>query len=1115
MPQGTAFKKCRRTSSLGLIISGFCVALLVQAALAQSPVQSPPLSAAPVNPAFAAWRNRIATFGVETYDIKGRALGYIPSPIDKSHLESQTGTALQTLSAPALQTLSAPVSYDLRSSGDVTSVRDQGACGSCWSFGSYGSLESRLLRNESESRDFSENHMKNYHDFDWGPCEGGNADISTAYLARWSGPVDESDDPYQDWDDRPSPGGPTQKYLKNVLWFFTDSDIKDAVITYGAMYVTMRYESGSYNLSEYTYYYSGNNSANHAVTVVGWDDEKVVTGAPGNGAWLIKNSWGTGWGDNGYFWISYYDTKAVLYGVAFCDAVAVSAYAADYQYDPLGWTTQTGYNSPVAWAANIFTATADEDLQAVALYAVDNNVSYEIYVYDDFDGSTFSNLLGSTSGTLVNLGYYTISLPSVISLTNGDDFSIVVKFTTTGYGFPIPTEDYFADYSSGATANTGESYVSSTGSTFADITDTFSNANVCIKGLTASPTITPPVITSIPVTIATIGELYSYDVNASGYPSPTYTLTTYPSGMTIDPNTGLIEWTPDALGDFDVDVKAGNDQPPDTNQGFTITVSGAPPYVDDVANADIAVQGSISGSYTDTQFSNDGYEAITEVREGNPARGYSSLQHKWTINVTGGDTVTFYVEAYQTISSDGDNFVFAYSTDDSAYTDMLTVTKTSDDDTCQSYELPGSLSGTVYIRVVDTDSGRGNQNMDTFYTDHMYIRSASIAPVTYILTVNTVGSGAVDKVPDQTTYTSGTEVELTADPNTGWSFSEWTGDLTGSENPKTITMNDNKTVTANFAIDQITILGYIAEPDANIPVDGVFVDANNGGGSDTTDANGYYQLTVDYGWSGTVDPNKTGYTFEPNSIEYSNVTTDQNDNYTAILDTFLIYGYAVDSEMFVLEGVLVSPDNDGGPFTSKYYGGSGITDVHGYYEVLVDYNWSGKVVPSKYAYAFEPNSITYTDVTEDKEEMQNYVGTLLTYAITGYIANSCEVPIEGVLVDTNNGGGQDTTDPDGFYEIWVDYNWSGTVTPTKKHYTFDPNWIPYTNVLEDWIGEDYIAANIYDLDCDGSIGFGDLAIMCENWLETGPGVLGDFYKDDDNIVNFLDFAEFALTWQEQ
>ena len=68
---------------------------------------------------------------------------------------------------------------------------------------------------------------------------------------------------------------------------------------------------------------------------------------------------------------------------------------------------------------------------------------------------------------------------------------------------------------------------------------------------------------------------------------------------------------------------------------------------------------------------------------------YTYLEHKWTIDVTGGSTVTFYVEAYHTSNSEGDDFTFSYSTDDSTYYNMVTVTKTSDNDTAQSYALVG------------------------------------------------------------------------------------------------------------------------------------------------------------------------------------------------------------------------------------------------------------------------------------------------------------------------------------------------------------------------------------------------------------------------------------------
>jgi len=389
----------------------------------------------------------------------------------------------------------APASYDLRDYGYVTPVKDQGACGSCWAFASYGFLESCLLKNVSETWDFSENHLKNYHGFDWGSCSGGNTDISTAYLARWSGPVLEADDPYYPWDNRPSPGGPCQKYVTDVYWFYNDSDIKDGIMNYGAQYVSMYIDSAYYDPGTYTYYYNGGTDTNHGVTLIGWDDYKAVPGAPGNGAWLIKNSWGAGWGDNGYFWISYYDTAAVQYGTAFYGTAPPITYLTNYDYDPYGWVSSIGVGTDNLWGANIFTATEDEDLAAVGFYAGVENTSYEIYVYDDFDGSSFSNLLGATSGTVPWSGYHTISLPAPIALTNGDDFGIVMKFTTPGYIYPAPVELFYSGYCSAASANPGESYYSTDGTTFYDLTTGFDpTANFCIRGLTLLETRRSPAL---------------------------------------------------------------------------------------------------------------------------------------------------------------------------------------------------------------------------------------------------------------------------------------------------------------------------------------------------------------------------------------------------------------------------------------------------------------------------------------------------------------------------------------------------------------------------------------------------------------------------------------------
>ena len=235
-------------------------------------------------------------------------------------------------------------------------------------------------------------------------------------------------------------------------------------------------------------------------------------------------------------------------------------------------------------------------------------------------------------------------------------------------------------------------------------------------------------------------------------------------------------------------------------------------------------------------------------------------------------------------------------------------------------------------------------------------------------------------------------------------------------------------------------------------------------------------------------------------------------NYTATLLTYKIAGYIFDSGNFTpISNISVSAENGGGPWSSKYGGGSAMTDANGYYEVFVDYNWSGKVTPAKDAYAFEPNGRSYETVNADYTG-QYYAGTLLTVKITGYIMNKCSIPIKDVLVSADNGGGQAMTDAAGFYEVWVSYAWSGTVTPEKLHYTFNPVGLSYTSVLVDQAGQNYTADNIYDLDCDGYIDLGDVGVMADNWLITGSPtpIPGDF--NADGTVDFLDFAIFGNVW---
>ncbi|MGA2094344.1 MAG: hypothetical protein ABSH16_13225, partial [Sedimentisphaerales bacterium] len=170
--------------------------------------------------------------------------------------------------------------------------------------------------------------------------------------------------------------------------------------------------------------------------------------------------------------------------------------------------------------------------------------------------------------------------------------------------------------------------------------------------------------------------------------------------------------------------------------------------------------------------------------------------------------------------------------------------------------------------------------------------------------------------------------------------------------------------------------------------------------------------------------------------------------------------------------------------------GNPVTAGGGYYSALVNSGWSATVTPAKAGYIFEPNSYTYANVNHDYNNM-NYAATLITLKIAGLIKNDCNLPIAAVLVDANNGGGSGLTDANGRYEIAVNSGWSGTITPSKLNYTFEPNLMSYNNVSADLPDQNYVAVNIYDLDCNGSIGWGDVGVLAENWLKTGSGIAGD------------------------
>ena len=207
-------------------------------------------SFSPINPEFSSYVNN--TTQQKKYHLHHR--GRRPSPIDLSYLKNTKKASLNSLaSRPSYGDGDVlPSSYDLRTLNRVTPVKDQGNTAACWAFATDASLESSFM--PGESWDFSENNMKNVlssdnglQGFDRGPNDEGSSFMSTAYLTRWSGPVNTTDDPYSDTSSFSSSelGLPIQKHVQNVTWIpprsgpMDNDAIKEAIMTYGGVMSAM------------------------------------------------------------------------------------------------------------------------------------------------------------------------------------------------------------------------------------------------------------------------------------------------------------------------------------------------------------------------------------------------------------------------------------------------------------------------------------------------------------------------------------------------------------------------------------------------------------------------------------------------------------------------------------------------------------------------------------------------------------------------------------------------------------------------------------------------------------------------------------------------------------
>jgi C1A family cysteine protease len=391
-----------------------------------------------------------------------------------------SGKVTAALDSTTAEAAKLPKSYDLRSKNRVSKILDQGQLSACWAYASLSALESSLLPEKDVTYDPVK--LANRNTYGISDQDEGTYMVAVSSLLSWQGPVKNGDTEIAG-------------HLQEVHFYEKDQmdDIKWAVFKNGGVSTSLYVEVNSSNLSKSdyynektdSYYYNGSKTPNHDVVIIGWDDNysksNFAEKVPGDGAYICQNSWGSNFGQDGVFYVSYYDTNVGNFGVSYAKLEKTDNYDHIYQSDLLGEVGKVGYNANTNFFANVYTASEEESLKAVGFYTAGQDTSYTVYVVENFkDTGSLATRRELASGTLHDTGFYTIPLHEAVKLEKGEKFAVVVALKTPGSKHPIAIEYDGNPMTKRVDLKDGMGFTSGNGIEWDSVENKY-KANLCLK----------------------------------------------------------------------------------------------------------------------------------------------------------------------------------------------------------------------------------------------------------------------------------------------------------------------------------------------------------------------------------------------------------------------------------------------------------------------------------------------------------------------------------------------------------------------------------------------------------------------------------------------------------